>query len=261
MKKLKIAIALFLVLSFAVSLIAIMPTAAQITAVRDRPTGAYISTNPDLIGLNQEITVNLWVYPSPNGPNFEMGTTHPMVFNDLEVTFTRPDGSKDIFKPMHGSAAYGSFGYVAGQTDEVGGLWFLYKPNKVGTWTVQFTWPGKTFVEGNWSVYFVGSTSQVATFEVQQDYVEWTEAAPLPTGYWERPISAEFREWYQISGNWIPRYLLDVNGYFSNYNPYTTAPNSPHIVWKKQTNNPGGLVGGEWGSYSYSPASITQIII
>src|SRR4030065_1839547 len=101
MKKVKIAIALCLTLSFAVSMFAVLPAAYGLyTAVPDRATGAYISTNPDLIGISQDLTVSLWVYPSPTGPHFEMGRGAGSILNtfqDIAVTFTRPDGSKDTF--------------------------------------------------------------------------------------------------------------------------------------------------------------------
>src|SRR3989304_2538817 len=67
------AIAIALMLTIAATLMTCLPAANAVTAVPDRPTGAYISTNPDLLGLGQELTVNMWVYPSPNGPNQEMG--------------------------------------------------------------------------------------------------------------------------------------------------------------------------------------------
>src|SRR3972149_1789898 len=97
MKKLKIAIALFLSLSFAVSMFAVLPNAKGVIAVPDRPTGAYISTNPDLIGINQELTENLWFSPSPAGRKVELGRLFPGVFTGLAITFARPDGSKDTF--------------------------------------------------------------------------------------------------------------------------------------------------------------------
>ena len=69
MKKLKIAIALFLALSFVVSLFAVLPNAAaQVVKMPDIVTGSFASVNPHLIGTGQDLTVNLWVYPSQSGP-------------------------------------------------------------------------------------------------------------------------------------------------------------------------------------------------
>src|SRR3990170_899426 len=245
--KSKVAIALFLVLSFAVSMFAVLPNAKGVIAVPDRPTGAFISTNPDLIGINQELTVNLWVYPSPNGPNFEMGRTYPMIFHNIAVTFTMPDGSKDTFMPLHGS--YEALGLKPGDADEVGTMWFLYKPNQIGAWSVSFSFPGETFTLLNYSVYYEPSTSRTITFVVQEDAVQiGLPPVPLPTGYWERPINAENREWSQISGAWLGERLGTTTS-FDRFQPYSTAPNSAHILWTNEVSF-GGLIGGEWGSIS-----------
>src|SRR3990170_8280956 len=150
--KSKVAIAILLLLSFAISMFAVLPTVkGQITKVPDRETGAYISVNPHLIGINQELTVNLWVYPSPDGPHGEMsnlltgyGGLIGMHFRNLTVTFTRPDGSKDTFMPLHGSAS--GLGLKPGETDEVGGIWFYYKPNQLGNWSLSFSFPGDTYI-------------------------------------------------------------------------------------------------------------------
>src|SRR3972149_3958429 len=170
--KSKIAIALLLMLSFAVSMFAVLPTAKGVIAVPARDTGAFISTNPDLLGLGQEITVNLWIYPSPAGPNYEMGSAlrgyggvQGITFDEITVTFTRPDGSKDTFMPLDGS--WKPLGLVAGQTEEVGTMWFMYKPNTVGEWSVSFNYPGQTFTALNYSVYYKPATSKTIKFTVQ----------------------------------------------------------------------------------------------
>jgi hypothetical protein len=75
--------------------------------------------------------------------------------------------------------------------------------------------------------------------------------APLPTGYWTRPINTDNRDWYQISGDWLQQ-RYDASK--SCYNPYTTGPDSPHIIWKTQVST-GGIIGGDWGSLSYPAGS------
>ncbi len=79
-------------------------------------------------------------------------------------------------------------------------------------------------------------------------------AAELPTDYWTRPIHFENREWWQIAGNY-PWYgpgggqdwPAGTNIYYNSrygYIPYTTAPNTSHIVWKR-LGAISGIVGGE----------------
>ena len=267
-KTMTATIALILMLTMVASLTC-LPAANAVTAVPDRPTGAYISTNPDLVGLGQEITVNAWIYPSPAGPNYEMGTAlhgfggvEGMHFNNLKVTFTRPDGSKDTFMPLDGS--WEPLGLVAGMTEEVGTMWFMYKPNQIGTWSVSCSYPGETFTAKNYSVYYKPSTSRAITFEVQQDLVQiGLPPVQLPTGYWERPINAQNREWSSIAGDWLS--AADgpgLPGIYTNFNPYTTAPNSAHILWKLDDVGaaPGGIAGGAYGSLSYSAGAITPYI-
>ena len=65
------------------------------------------------------------------------------------------------------------------------------------------------------------------------------------------PVQTDNREWAAISGDWT-QYGYDIGG--SNYNPYTTAPNSPHIIWVNSREN-GGLPGGIWGSLPYAAGS------
>jgi outer membrane protein assembly factor BamB len=247
---------------FAVALILLLALSATLTilpfavaeAVPDRNTGAYLSVNPHVIGTGQQMLVNLWIYPSPCGPNFEMGSPSPWHFNNITVTFTRPDGTKDTFAPLDGSAS--SLGLVAGQTEEIGAIWFMYTPAQLGNWSVSFSFPGETYTALNYSVYYKPSTSQPVTFTVQKDPVQVTQPVQLPTGYWTRPISAENREWYSISGDWLgaatygPSGLQGMPGnIYGSYNPYSTAPNSAHILWKTQVSW-GGLIGGGWGSIS-----------
>jgi hypothetical protein len=138
-QKTPLATVLILLLALSIA-IAVSPNAGAAQTVPDRKTGAYLSTNPDIIGLNQPLTVNLWIYPSPVGPNFEgASTTALQSFDNITITFTRPDGTKDTFMPTDGSASY--LGLKAGQTESIGAVWFAYNPNQIGTWTVQFHFP------------------------------------------------------------------------------------------------------------------------
>ena len=249
--KSKIAIALFLVLSFAISMFAVLPTvnAAQIT----RKTGAYITVNPKTVGIGQTLTVNAFILPSPSGPQYEW---FDYWFSNLTVTFTRPDGSTDSFMPQEP-------GLEAGRTEMGSGfIYFYYKPNAVGAWSVKISFPGETYgVYGDMTgdtTFYQSSTSPSFSFVVQEDPVQiGLPPVALPTGYWERPINADNREWNQISGGWL------VSGYNyqgSRFNPYSTGPNSGHILWKEPV-SPGGIIGGEWGSLSYRDGGGTPPVI
>ena len=109
----------------------------------------------------------------------------------------------------------------------------------------------------NLTVRYLPSSSQTpAVFTVQKDPVlagllngyPWS---PLPTDYWTNPVFTNNREWASISGAWaVPTYNIDA----SNYNSYTTAPKSPHILWSNQIGS-AGLVGGSFGSLAYTQAT------
>jgi len=86
--------------------------------------------------------INMWIYPPPSGPSGDTVSTTSTPFYNLTITFTRPDGTKDTFMPMDGSA---TADMIAGESEMIGAIWFMYKPNQVGTWTVQFSFPGQTF--------------------------------------------------------------------------------------------------------------------
>jgi hypothetical protein len=110
-------------------------TAAQTGITQPRQTAAYLSVAPKLVGVGQTMTVNLWVFPPP-----DYYSLSPILggFRDITVTFTRPDGTKDSFMPLDGSAGDQ---LEPGQTEQVGTLYFYYTPNQAGTWTVQFSMP------------------------------------------------------------------------------------------------------------------------
>ncbi len=126
-----------------------------------------------------------------------------------------------------------------------GGYYISYTQNQIGDYRFKFTFPGQT-IEG---VYYRPAESSVRTLTLQQEQVGTWPDYPLPTDYWERPISAENREWYQISGNGLmaaydtPVRAFDTGGAF---NPYTDAPDSLHIVWTKELAF-GGIAEGQFG--------------
>ena len=256
-KSAAVAVVLLLTLSAVAAVLpSVLPAASAVTAVSDRKTYAYLSVNPHLIGLRQELLVGLWVFPPPSDPTM-FAQAEGMRYDNVTITFTKPDGTTDSFMPQEG---YGVL--PPGRTDRLGGIWFLYKPDQIGTWSVKFSFPGQTYVALDASVYFTPSSSPITTFTVQQDLVRiGFPPVPLPTAYWERPVNADNREWYQISGDWLQPYY-DAYGTFGGtaFNPYSTAPNSAHIVWTRQVSL-GGIIGGDWGSLSYGAGGGTPTII
>ncbi len=76
---------------------------------------------------------------------------------------------------------------------------------------------------------------------------------PLPTTYWQTPVNAEnVQNWYAITGPWLGLAAnfcsRTYNGQCTiaagNYNPYTTAPTTGHILWTTPWCE-GGVAGGD----------------
>jgi outer membrane protein assembly factor BamB len=184
-------------------------------------TYAGVATVPKTIGQGQYIYIVGFITP----PRELSGAVYP----NLTFTITDPDGATDTRVHYSNSEATYSFGYVCDQT---------------GTWSVTLSYPGHVFQQG--------ATSEPATWTVQTEPEPTYPSEPLPTGYWEYPISGENYEWYQIAGPW-PTSNYDKSRSGSNWNPYTKAPNTPHVLWKLETWS-GGIIGGETGYLStYCP--------
>ena len=99
--------------------------------------------------------------------------------------------------------------------------------------------------------YYQPSTSNVFTLTVQEQPISSAPVTPLPSSYWTRPIYGENNEWYTIGGNWLGfgTSTFAATGMYNssaNYNAYTQAPNTGHILWTKPEAF-GGIVGGEAG--------------
>jgi hypothetical protein len=217
-------------------------------------TTAFLSFRPNPVGIGQIILVNIWT-TSPISPmRFHQGYT---------VTFTKPDGTKDVVGPMES--------YAADAT-----AWFEYVVDQVGTWKVQFTFPGEYYPAGQWyngwlvtnssgyalgSAYYQPDSTDEQELVVQTDQVFSWPPSPLPTDYWTRPVHLENRHWWSILGSYPangvvgggPDWPENTNVYMSNYEflPYVQGPNTGHIVWKRQGAN-AGIIGGTAGQYSIS---------
>jgi hypothetical protein len=113
--------------------------------------------------------------------------------------------------------------------------------------------PGLPFINDTFT-----ESSATTTLTVQETQIESAYPPnPLPTEYWQRPINSMNRNWFSLGGNWLGlgggqfgnTGLYDANNggrTRGNFNPYTTAPNSAHVLWTKPVAF-GGQIGGEFG--------------
>lgn len=219
---------------------------------------AFLSVSPHLIGLGQELLINVWItFPSGEG-KYMVG---------YKVTITAPDGTTEDINLRS---------YVADGTS-----WFTYVPTQIGDYKFQFFFAGEYFPAGyysdgkysttrtgefsnaiyNPSDYCTPAVSNIVVVTVQNDFVaSWQ--SPLPNDYWTRPIQPNNREWAAISGNYPWSQMIGgaVAWRDEYYGPFITAPNTPHILWKRQ-GALAGIIGGEAGQYSASGNAGTPSVI
>ncbi len=292
-KRLAVAFALIAVLSVAISMMPVnaqtsLPSGTVATNFQDSgskllPSGttpdvtveaiAYLSFRPNPIGLGQTFIVNVWTTPALHAARY---------FKDFKVTIQKPSGAEEVVNVDS---------YRADTT-----AWFEWLADEVGTWKLKFDFQGAYFPAGNYSTaqgavmygqaqnfsfpqscYYTPDSTDWQELVVQEEGVNSWIASPLPTDYWKRPISPENREWWWIAGHFPWRgpggganWPADTNKYWANgdryrFVPWVQAPNTAHIVWKRQ-GAIGGLIGpisGEtkvetWSSGGGNPSIIYQ---
>ncbi len=220
--KTKIVLSAFLVLTFAISMIATQPVDAQSSF---KQSYAVIMVEPDPVGVGQTMLMVLGI--SEPLPQAALG------WEGLTVTVTKPDNTTTTLGPY--------------RTDSTGTTFASYVPTEVGTYQFQTSFPGMWLNTTSFNRYYQPSVSKKISITVQQDPVPGANPAPLPTEYWTRPINTENREWWSLAGNWLMPYYDSATNPF---NPYTEAPDSAHIMWTKEIAF-GGIVGGNYSETAY----------
>jgi len=219
--KINIAIAIFLIAIFAISIVPIPNTKAAGTM----STYAYIGVTPNPVGVGQDVLLHIGI--TQQLTNVAMGWV------GLSVTITKPDGTTETISGV--------------RTDSTGGTGRIYVPTMAGNYTFQTHFPAQNTTTTNQAgstpvgTWMAASDSDIVTLVVDQSPLRYNPGVGLPTEYWTRPINAQFREWYSISGSW-----LATGSTIGAEAPYNDAPESPHVLWTKPLTM-GGLVGGELG--------------
>ncbi len=224
-KNRSVAIALLLVLTIAIPLVALpaLPTAdAQATT---RKTYPFIGATPNPVGVGQEVLLHIGITMALN--------TASMGWEDLSVTITDPDGANETLTGI--------------RTDSTGGTGRVYVPHKTGNYTLQTHFPEQVTTSSKVATgtpngtTMLASDSEILTLVVQEEPVPYYPGNPLPDEYWARPINSQLREWATISGNWLTNLgFMEVRGVRNN----DDAPETGHILWTHQVEM-GGLAGGD----------------
>ncbi len=234
-----ITIAIFFILSMTASMTLIPNTNAH-TPPWNIPTEAFCNASPNPCAVGQQITIGIWMNEPPPDASGQYGDR----WAGLTVKVTLPDGTTTALGPF--------------TTDDTGGTVAYYTPATVGNYTFQMSFPGQTLAGKNLAPGqtnpFIGdsyeaSISNVATLTVGTTSASTLPFNPLPTSYWTRPINAENPNWSVIGGNYLGLGSLYTQTYnvSCNYNAWSAAPLTAHILWTKPDAF-GGTVGGEFGS-------------
>ncbi len=240
-----------LLMSALIPALTILPNASAHTPPISVPTYAFINAAPNPVGVGQQATITFWLDKVPIGAEGPWGSR----WHNETITVTKPDNTTETLGPFN--------------SDVNGGASTHYTPTQIGTYKFDFTFPGQIAQNENpyppglslgaisLELDFVNDTflpsSASTTLTVQQDPVGSEYGAnPLPTSYWTRPINSMNREWSSIGGNWLglaattfgDTGMYNQNG---NFDPYSTAPTTAHVMWTKPEAF-GGQIGGSFGS-------------
>lgn len=193
----------------------------------------YVVASPNPVGVGQNVLVAIWTDLLP--PIYTNGSGTG--WTGWMLTITHPDGTTETQGPFH--------------SDSVGSKSLFYVPNTNGTYYFQATMPTQTQASSPTNNY-LGYTSNKWALTVQTQPITFPADNPLPTGYWQRPINAQNAIWYSIGGAWLAMNLVYGTGCDSMgcFNPYTTAPNTAHILWSNYQ-TVGGIAGGNIGIGQY----------
>jgi outer membrane protein assembly factor BamB len=219
------------------------------------PTWAFLIAAPNPVGVGQYFNLIMMNPQVPNGA---------LLTNDIRYTFTlkvvKPDGTEELLPPAgtsRGSVAQG--GIINGKymSDSTGSTYTAYTPDQVGNYTITLfvdqlywrwdiagaarDWYGITLLASNYTLKV--PVQQEPTGLAGLPLIE-----SLPTEYWTRPIEGQNTGWISVSSNWLSGPAdRDYGGGENRYQTDGTAPNSPHILWTRPTED-NGLVGGSTGA-------------
>ena len=198
------------------------------------PTIAFCNVAPNPCGVGQTVTVDFWLavplFAEQDATNMTVYVTTPAGVTSSLGTFT---------------------------SDTTGGTYTTYTPTTTGNYSFWLVYGGQQYLPPNQQYYNEPSTSEKATLVVTTTPRGGLPNSPLPTNYWEAPVNSEnVQLWASISGPWmgyVANTFAATGGYNAtgNYNPYTAAPSSAHILWTKPW-CVGGVAGGPYGNNEQS---------
>ena len=235
-KTITISIAILLIASMSTSML-LVPNAGAHTPAWSLPTFAYINASPNPVGVGQYVEVIMWLNYVIDGA----AANNAVRFQNYKLTITDPTGT----------VTTQSYPVVQDTTSAQD---YFFTPDKVGTYTLKFDFPGQTYSYATTSAYkndtYLASSAST-TLTVLQEPISHLTLNPLPTNYWTRPIYGTNPNWNVISSNWLgtgsvgytalgfggPGEIMNGN------NGDSVGSMTGHIMWTKPL-QAGGIVGG-----------------
>jgi outer membrane protein assembly factor BamB len=205
-----------LILSFAVSMIAI-PTASAQT---ERVTFPFVDAIPKNAGVGQNVLINFGLLNQLNLDGDGWNVT---------LKITDPDGKVSEVTRMTWSTGTVGYGYT---------------PTKEGNYTLQCIFENVTYA-GN---KYASSVSENFTLQAFSDWFKpWHPGHSMPTEYWSRPVDSQLREWNILMGSWLKGASATNHGSeLYTLARYNAGPESAHILWSMPIGDTnGGLAGGD----------------
>ena len=227
------------------------------------PTWVFLSAAPNPVGISEVMTLVMFNPQVPPGS---------VLGGDINYQY-----KINVVKPNNDTETLPATGTFV--SDSTGSQFTTYTPDQTGVYkfTVVFQelfydfygssttndYYGTTFLESSY-------TLSVTVQEQPSELIGLPAIPPLPTQYWTRPIEGENTNWYLVASNWYNNaHDRDNGGAQNRYQPDGIAPNSPHILWTRPTEDSGVVGGNDLGTpgnvfntgSQYQPRFTSQIIM
>ncbi len=233
-KNKKINAIAFVLLLTTSTLLFVLPsvTNAHTPAWTNIPTFAYVSAQPNPVGINQPVSITMWIDKVPPSAAGSAGDR----WTGYSISITKPDGTTETKGPFVSYAESTAF--------------TSFTPTQPGTYTIKFTFPGQVASlynpqngqPGDATSAFINDTflgsSATTILVAQQNPITAVQDYGLPSSYWTRPIEGQNTNWATVASN-----FLGAPQIVGVYQADGSAPNSAHIMWAKPLSF-GGVVGG-----------------
>jgi nitrous oxidase accessory protein len=119
-------------------------------------TTAYVSVEPNPVGVGQTVNVSMLIEPPPPSPTDR--------FSGLKVYFTRPDNTTEYMGPLF--------------SNPNGSASIYYTPSQVGTYAVQLNYTGESFADG--TIVYESATSAITILNVTAEPQPTPNPSPTP---------------------------------------------------------------------------------